>query len=64
MELRIDEDVKKVIAFMSCEIAADKRVAIAKAVNDLALPLWGHHPSKKVVPLSMEAKPISMGCGE
>lgn len=64
MQIKMDEDVKKVIEFMSHEIVSDKRVAVAKAINGLALPLWGHHPCESVVPLSIEAEPISMVCGE
>lgn len=58
MEICIDEDVKKVMVFMSREIVADKRIAVAKAINDLAFPLWGHHQSKTVVPLSIEEEPL------
>jgi hypothetical protein len=59
MKLPIDADVKKVIAFMQNHVPAAKLVAVADSIKKLATPLWGHHQSEIVVPMSLRNKPIS-----
>lgn len=58
MIVYMDEDVKKVIAFMSQNMVASKLISVAKAVNDLALPLWGHYESENIIPISVLNDPI------
>ncbi len=63
MEIQMDADVQKTMAFMARNMVASKLVAVAKAVNDLALPLWGHHQSEDIIAISLRNDPIS-GCDQ
>ncbi len=54
MELHMDPDVKMVLEFMQTNIVCSKIVAVANSVKELATPLWGHHESEKVIPISLK----------
>ncbi len=60
MDVCMDDDVKKVIEFMSRNMSASKLVSVPKAVNDLALPLWGHHQSESIVSIALRNVSISL----
>jgi hypothetical protein len=46
LTVEADEDIKAVLAFMSENFEATKLVEIARAVSEIAIPLWGRHNSK------------------
>ncbi len=45
-KIEADADVKAVLAFMSENFEATKLVDIARAVSEVAIPLWGRHNSE------------------
>jgi ABC-type uncharacterized transport system permease subunit len=61
MELRIDEDVKRVLEFMQGSMSADRLVAVAAGVHALAPVVWGHYPVTEIVPLALRHAPILAG---
>lgn len=61
MNLEIDPDVKAVAAFMQANIAADRLVSVASAVEGLAPALWGQYDRAEVQALSLCYDPISSG---
>lgn len=64
MEIRMDPDVKRVLEFMESNIAADKLLNVACAVNELATPLWSRYineinvHARKFIPIAL--RPIQM----
>lgn len=42
LRLEVDKDVGMVLEFMQLNIEARKLIKVAKAINELAGPLWGH----------------------
>ncbi len=61
LPLVVDSEVAMVIEFMQSNIKAKKLIRIAKAVNDLAIPVWGHlHDDpinwERLIPISFQGR--------
>ena len=55
MDFIVDPDVRKIAEFMVKNIQANRLVAVAKGVSDLAPLLWGHHSPEAVNVIRLEA---------
>jgi hypothetical protein len=57
--LVVDPEIAMVIEFMQSNVQAKKLIRIAKAVNDLAIPVWGHLKDDplnldRIIPISFQ----------
>jgi len=57
MTFQIDPDVKSVLEFMQDRISADRLVAVAASLPDLAKLLWSHYPQQPCLPVTLEPDP-------
>jgi hypothetical protein len=53
LEVKMDEDVRRVAQFMQRNMQAAKLVNVAKALALLAPALWGQHQQDEVQPLCL-----------
>ena len=53
MELKIDDDVKRVLEFMQGSMSADRLVAVAACVHALAPILWGQFEREDISALRL-----------
>lgn len=63
MDIYIDGDLEKVIAFMQTHVPAAKLVAVANSLKELSMSLWGHHQSEDIEAISLRNEPI-ISCAE
>jgi hypothetical protein len=62
MEIVVDQDMQAVAEFMQRNIPADRLVAVAKGVGDIAPILWGHvagSPKESLRPLLLRESAIT-----
>lgn len=54
MQVRVNPDIEKLVAFMESNFAADRLVGIARGLSQIAPVIWGHHDSRPLMVLRLD----------
>ncbi|ALK96999.1 MULTISPECIES: hypothetical protein [unclassified Massilia] len=59
-DLMMDDDLKRVMEFMQCNMSASKLVGVAQAAAAMAPIIWGQYEREEVHALALQARSLNL----